>query len=245
MARSFNGTSDYLIYNTAVVTTTPLTMACWAKWDATGQATIMMRIGDNAATTGLLNSFGLRKNASDIVIASTANTTTTGASSASSAIVANTWYHCAGVYTSATSRQLYINGAAQTANPTSLTPSGLDDTKIGAATYTSGVITYMNGQIADAGIWNVVLTAAEIESLSKGIPPSFIRPESLVAYWPLYGRASPEIDIHNRYEMTLTGTSAADHPRIYMPTTTYYPYSVPVVNYFKPPSGLALLGVGT
>jgi hypothetical protein len=246
MSRSFNGTSDYLIHNTALVTTTPLTMVCWAKWDALGTAGILMRIGDNAATSGLLNCFSIRKNASDAVIASTANATTQGNSSIT-ITNANQWYHVAGVFTSSTSRTVYVDGTAGTANTTSLTPSGLDDTTIGAATYTGGIITYMNGSIAEAGIWNVVLTAAEISSLSKGISPLSIRPGNLLAYWPLIGKSSPEIDSHGRYEMTLTGTSDSDHPRVYSPNTVYFPrYPTAIVaNYFKPPSGLALLGVGT
>jgi hypothetical protein len=217
MARSFNGTSDYLNYATAVRTTTPLTMACWAKWNTLGTSTMLMTIGDSSSTTTLLNRFRLSKNASDLVIAATANTTTSGTSSGGTVTATNTWYHCAGIYTSSTSRTGYLDGVAGTANTTSLTPSSLDDTTIGASIYSGGAGTYMDGQIAEAGIWNVALTAAEITSLAKGVSPLMIRPASLISYWPLIGQTSPEIDLRSRFEMTVNGAVAADHPRVYMP----------------------------
>lgn len=218
MARSFNGTSDYLNYSLAIRTTTPMTFACWAKWNTLGTNTMLMSIGDNAATTALLNRFRLNKNASDILQATAANTTTSGNSASGTIAATNTWYHCAAVFTSSTSRVGYLDGVVGTANTTSITPGSLDDTTIGASTFTGGSIgTYMDGQIAEAGIWSVALTADEITSLAKGMSPSMIRPASLIAYWPLTSRSNPEIELHNNYDMTVNGATAADHPRVYMP----------------------------
>lgn len=229
MARSFNGTSDYLIYATAIRTTTPLTFACWAKWNTLGTNTMLMTIGDNASTTTLLNRFRLNKNASDILQAAAANTTTSGNSASGTIAATNTWYHCAAVFTSSTSRLGYLDGVAGTANTTSITPGSLDDTTIGASTFGSGSVgTYMNGQIAEAGIWSVALTADEIASLAKGVSPNFIRPASLLAYWPLIGNFSPEIDLHGRFEMTVSGATKADHPRVYMPAGVMIPRKAPV-----------------
>ena len=230
MSRSFNGTSDYLIYSGAAVTAVPLTMACWAKWNNLATATMLMTIGDNASTTSLLNRFRLNKNASDAILAAAANTTTSGNSTAGTVTATNTWYHCAGVYTSATSRTGYLDGVAGTANTTNLTPTSLDDTTIGASTFGSGSVgTYMDGQIAEAAIWNVALTAAEIASLAKGMSPLMVRPASLISYWPLVGNFSPEIDLHGRLEMTVNGTTASNHPRVYMPRGPMIPRKAPVV----------------
>lgn len=218
MARSFNGTSDYLIYSGAAVTTTPLTMACWAKWNTLGTSTMLMTIGDNASTNTLLNRFRINKNATNSLVSAAANTTTSGTSVGGTIAATGTWYHCAGVFTSATSRNVYLDAVAGTANTTNVTPTSLDDTTIGASTFTGpSVGAYMDGQIAEAGIWNVALTAAEITSLAKGVSPLMIRPASLISYWPLIGKTSPEIDLRSRFEMTVNGAVAADHPRVYMP----------------------------
>jgi hypothetical protein len=46
---------------------------------------------------------------------------------------------------------------------------------------------YFDGDIAEAGIWNVILSPDEIQSLSKGFIPPRIRPQNLVFYAPLIG----------------------------------------------------------
>jgi len=46
---------------------------------------------------------------------------------------------------------------------------------------------YFNGDIAELAAWKVVLTAGEIASLSNGASPLFVRPGSMLAYYPLGG----------------------------------------------------------
>jgi hypothetical protein len=53
--------------------------------------------------------------------------------------------------------------------------------------------------------------------LSLGYSPLFVRPQSLVAYWPLIGRNSPELELIGGQGGTLTGTTQAEHPRIIRP----------------------------
>jgi hypothetical protein len=77
----------------------------------------------------------------------------------------------------------------------------------------------MNGRIAEAGIWNVALSDREVAALASGVHPARMRPDALVAYWPLWGDDSPELDWHpsggTRYPMTLTGTpTKANHAPI-------------------------------
>jgi hypothetical protein len=77
--------------------------------------------------------------------------------------------------------------------------------------------TFANGTIAEVGVWNVALAAADFLALSKGISPLLVRPDALVAYWPLIGHASPEIDLRGRNELTVTGATQVAHPRIMYP----------------------------
>ena len=70
--------------------------------------------------------------------------------------------------------------------------------------------------IAEAGIWGAALTDAEVAILALGAPAYSVRPGSLVAYWPLIGSASPEIELIGRNEMTLQGLlGVGDHPRTF------------------------------
>jgi hypothetical protein len=65
------------------------------------------------------------------------------------------------------------------------------------------------GTIAEVGIWNQILSPAEITALQNGISPNQIREPGFAAYYPLYGIASPEPDFGgNILNGVLTGTTA-------------------------------------
>ena len=71
----------------------------------------------------------------------------------------------------------------------------------------------MTGLIAEVGIWNAALTAAEIASLAKGMNCDKIRPQSLVFYAPLVRDL-----LDQKGGRTITNNNAATvaaHPRIY------------------------------
>jgi hypothetical protein len=70
------------------------------------------------------------------------------------------------------------------------------------------------GDLAEIGVWNIGFSAAEALSLAHGITPDQVRPASLVWYAPLLGRISPEPDLINAANGSLTGSpTASDHPR--------------------------------
>jgi hypothetical protein len=66
---------------------------------------------------------------------------------------------------------------------------------------------------AEVGIWNAALTAAEIASLADGFTCDKVRPQSLVAYFPLIR------DLQDlRGGLTITNNNSAtvaNHPRVY------------------------------
>lgn len=134
-----------------------------------------------------------------------------GASVANSAgsFTANVWTHIAGVFASTSSRTVYLNGTS-TSNGATRTPNTPDEVFIARADTSYGA-----ADVAEAGIWNVALTDSEIASLARGVSPRDIRPGSLVSYWRLMGRSSPEPDFVGRYDLTLFNTpTQAAHPRI-------------------------------
>jgi hypothetical protein len=129
----------------------------------------------------------------------------------------NTWYHAAGVVAASNLRTVYFNGGAGTPDTVSVSPTGVDRTIIGAR-FNTTLGLHWNGKIAECAIWNVALGAAEIAALAKGFSPLLIRPTSLVAYWPLIGRTSPEICPKGGFDMTVVnGPTGAEHPRVVVP----------------------------
>ena len=72
---------------------------------------------------------------------------------------------------------------------------------------------YFPGDIAEVGIWNAALTAAEVASLANGMTCDKIRPQSLVFYAPL---VRDLIDAKGGRTITNNnGATVANHPRIY------------------------------
>jgi len=137
------------------------------------------------------------------------------------------WYHLAftigsgGGTSGANGCQGFVNGAIDGGNSTAT--GGI--TTISASTCLGSDNHGANwaGRLADAAIWNVILTPIEIAALAKGIRPKSIRRTALLGYWPVDGLQSPEPDLSgNVNNGTLTGTSAAFGPPI-VPFTPRWP----------------------
>lgn len=213
MARGFDGSSSYFKVGSAVVSGYPFTMAAWVRSNSITVNQTVISISDDTVGT---QQHGLELAgtvAGDPVrafsVAGTAQraTTTTGFS-------ASTWHHAAGVFTSATDRAAFIDGGSKGTNATSRAPSGLNATDLGR----NGDSTpdgFFDGSIAEAAVWNVALTDAEIAILALGYSALLVRPGALVAYWPLLGRHTNEIDVRGGNTVTPTGSpTTQDHCRV-------------------------------
>ena len=199
------------------VYTAPLTMSCWFKTPNINVFTRLL-ITENH-TTGA--DFFLLQVFNDNKIEFTAWTTTAqGSTKTTTTISANTWYHVCGVATSATRRDVFLNGSGQGTSTNNVTPLGLEESFIGAIWYLASTYIYSNVTIAEVGIWNTAITANNVLQLAAGYSPLLIRPESLVNYWPLIGRTSPEIELSQGHSGVLVNGPTVDaHPRIKRPTS--------------------------
>jgi hypothetical protein len=229
MARVFNGSSDYLEYGSgAVVTGTPLTMACWVRMAvATGINTLM----NLAVTSNNTNHFKLMAEGGTvgdpIGFRCRAGGTEVRADSTTGYAV-GTWHHACGVAVSATDRRVFIDGGSKGTETTSTTPSGLNVTRVGVGGGSS-LTNYCNGTIAEAAVWNAALSDEEIAILAKGLSPRRMRPASIVAYWPLWGTHSTEIDLAaGLYPLTVTGATQANHAPV-RPFSRSWWGTVPVI----------------
>jgi hypothetical protein len=220
MAYDFNGTTQYLQVGSAVLTAAPLTMACWFKAEAATGAYQLVTISNNG-TAGQSTRFALiaaGQAAGDPVRAVTANASNvSGTADTTSGFSANTWHHACAVFESSNSRTAYIDAGSSASNTASITPTLLNRTNIGVIFLqsvggTSGT-GFMDGLIAEVGIWNAALTTAEIASLAKGMTCDKVRPQNLVFYAPLVRDL-----IDQKGGLTITNNNAAtvaNHPRVY------------------------------
>lgn len=234
MARLFDDASSHkLVHSGAVLTARPITMAAFVYVDDLNVDGMVMAL---SSSSSLLPVMGLRiggASNSDHVTAVHRGDSGTQGLATSSAVSANTWTHAAAIFATASSRTAYKDGVAGSAETTNAGTTTVDRTAIGVWERSSPV-NFFSGRIAEAGIWNVELTANELAALAAGVLPLNIRPSALVAYWPLWGLHSPEIDLHPRstvatdYSMTVTGATAIAHAPV-EPFSRRFWGSVPLI----------------
>lgn len=212
MARTFDGTDDVASKAAAPATAVPLTMACWYRPANVAQNLTLMSLQDTGVddvgfwmqSAGAIANDPVRAltGAASVVIA---------ASSAGAAGVADVWYHAAAVFVAANNRIAYFNGANPGTNATARTPTGVDSVGIGAKVQLTPT-EFFSGRIAEAGLWNVALSANEVAALAKGCRPDQVRKANLIGYWPLFGTQSVAQDYSNqRNSLTYVGTTVSPH----------------------------------
>ena len=209
MAYNFVRTSSqYLSAASAPVTSPPFTFSCLFYIRDLSAARILMAL-DNASGT---NFFAIFIGGSTTNLRLNANTSVANVINASTDFNLNEWNHGCGVFTSATSRELFLNGVSVGTSTVSAAPS-VSLLKIGTRT-TGGVVgNFMQDDLAETGIWNAALTQPEIASLSKGATCNLVRPQSLVFYAPLIRNLQ---DIKGGLTLTNNNpATVANLPRVY------------------------------
>jgi len=235
MARSLaRSSTQYLSLSSAVLTAAPITMACWVYPTTIGSAGALTAMSLSRTNTNN-NIFNLDLGdflAGDPVRAvAIESSSIVGVASTTTGYSTNEWQHIAAVFASSTSRSAYRNGTAKSTNTSSVSPSGVNATYIGAWYTGAGgsldAAAFFDGRVCEAGIWNAALDDAEIAALADGYSPLLIRPASLVAYWPLGGRygQSDRDRWRNGYDLTANNSPTwTDHPRIVYPQPMVLPF---------------------
>ena len=94
--------------------------------------------------------------------------------------VVDTWNHACGVERASDNRSLYLNGGNKVDNTTGIAPA---PTRMGLGCRANDTIDeFLDGRIAEIGIWNVGLTEFDVKRLAQGYSPPLVRPEYLVWY---------------------------------------------------------------
>jgi hypothetical protein len=214
MARTFNGTNQYLRTSSAPAIGFPMTLAAWCRSTSMTETRTVIAVGQAPAATRHRNQIELRTTGA-ISIGSIASPTTASAVTTATTAV-NQWFHAAGVVASLSSRTIYLNGGNAVTNTATIGAySTFTEMGIGAQQSFSAN-TYENfwaGDLAEVGVWNVALTSEEVASLGRGVTCDQVRPQSLVFYAPLVR------DIGDMARgIALTNVNAATvsaHPRVY------------------------------
>jgi hypothetical protein len=216
MARNFAVASSHYLTGSPPVTVAGFTVAVFVK------ATTIVDAGIVCIGSGSNAQFlELRVNSAGDVIVSQFDGTSENRARLNGFLTAGAKTHLAGVFTSNSSRALYINGALQSTDTNVCSANtGLDTLTVGC-TYRSGTrANFFDGVIAEVAYWSAALTADEIASLSKGFSPGLVRPQSLVAYYPLIGNNSPEPDrSRTSSPLTVSGATKADGFPIFYPAS--------------------------
>jgi hypothetical protein len=187
------------------------TAVCWAQWSSIPTDLCLIEI------------FGAYNNRSRVGV----NTSgygfvyknvwpnTDGTYTHSSALAADTWHHfallCASTYVSLYTNGVYRGNIGRTGVPTG-------DIRIGGGYGISGAY-----KVAEVAQYDASVDPAP---LAQGVSPLLHRPDKLLVYTPLLGRATNEPDLVGGGTFTSAGSQFA-HPRVIRPYLPWV-YGAPV-----------------
>lgn len=218
MARLFNDAANDEAENTAaVVTAPPFTLACHCRTNDVDVTGAMMGLSRTSAANHYFGISIAGAAAGDFARAFVRSGAGEVNAISSTGVTINTDHHVCGVYAASNSRFIYLDGGSKVESTTNVVPASIDQTSLGYVERNASPVYYFSGSVWEAAIWNAALTDREVAALANAYSPLLIRPQSLVAYWPLFGRTSPEIDLLGGFPMTLTGTVISNHGRMIYP----------------------------
>lgn len=216
MARSFPGlTTDYLrIVNPIgaldISGTGPLTVSAWVM---AGFSVQMGLLGKALGTGGGQTQYRMAISSGGAIIFTIGDAAGVQSLTSTGTLPLNTWGHALGVRvnTGTNGSAVYLNGVATGGTLSKTIQDTAADFTVGR---NLGEGTALGGRLADVAVWAAGLTPAEIGALAKGASPLRVRPQSLAAYYPLWGVGSsgdPDLS-GNGQHLTEVGTvGIADH----------------------------------
>lgn len=218
MARLFDdAASENLKVASGIVSAEPITVACWFNSDADQDQFLI----GGGHTIGV-NYYGLRIDAGREIEAVVYDGDTDTKAKTIAVYTLNTWHHGCAVFASNGDCRIYLDGGNRVNNANAHDAITIDRTSI-AVSSDSTPWGYYSGMVAEAAIWNAVLTDAEAAILAKGYSPLFVHPQNLVAYWPLI--RDEDQDRVGGYDMTaFNAPSIAPHPPVIYPAPPHMAY---------------------
>jgi hypothetical protein len=183
--RVFNGSTNSLDLDRALVTAAPLTVMAWIYLDSIPpfQNQVILGIGDLTDNFVLDVSDSLGEGGLARWYAT--DDGTGNLATGIEFLFTSTWYLLTGVEASSTSRKIYVNGYLEKEVTTSLTPVVPAQTSIGAKNL--GSADFFFGSMAWVTTWNAALEPWEIVQAAQGRHPFTIRTNKIVSCVPCVG----------------------------------------------------------
>ena len=206
MAREFDG-SQHLTHSGAPVTGEPFTLACWYLTTDAAADQVLISLAPNS---GNYHALALGGTTGGDPVSAVSFDGSAGVADSTAGFSTSTWQHACAVFAAADDRRVYLNGTNKGTNTDSITPGTLAATALAySADTTPGY--HLAGNIAEAAVWDVALTDAEVAMLAQGVSPLLVRPAHLVAYWPLI--RDEDQDRVGGYHLTpVNSPTVANHP---------------------------------
>ena len=108
-----------------------------------------------------------------------------------------------------------MNGGNKGTNTGTRAVTGIDKVEIGSGDFW-GQGGFLDGMVAEAVIYGVGFSDDEALALSQAVSPLCVRPDDILAYWPLFN--APYLDWVGGYDMSpVNGPTDADGPPIFYP----------------------------
>lgn len=214
MARLFDdGSNEYLeIDSVPFARSYPATFACRFRVDADGIDPMLMTMVDKSRPDEMMVMYANMSAVGNPLSVFMRNTSV-NVISTSTGISVGTWHHGCVVFTDETDISVFLDGGGEGNGTGDAAITDLDRVSIGRVG-DSNPGNYMSGDIAEPAIWDGGISNAEVAVLAADYSPLFVRPQNLVAYWPLVRGLN---DIVGGFDMVASGTVVSAHPRIIRP----------------------------
>lgn len=224
MSRDLNGTTAYLTRTDRLgFNGYPLSVFVWFQADtfATTNKTLFCIAQDSGAANDMLKLAVLTGSVLEIINYDV----TSGYVGVQTTATASTgvWQTAAGVWASSSSRSAYLNGANKVTSTgaSNVVFADLTRTAVGANVL-GPAFEFFDGRIAHCAVWSTALTDDDVAILHAGLHPTRVKSASLVAYWSVSGKDSPEIDIVGRNDLTVVNATVSnEEPRIARAASSY------------------------
>lgn len=180
------GTTTYLHRTGAIVSAYPFTVSFWFHTSTNATTQSIFGMADEASGNEEWRVAYAGASDDKIYFYSRTGGVNAGAATANTVTDGN-WRHVLVIATSATDRAIVLDGvwASRGTSVTSSTPTGLDNTTLGAV-QRSTVLTGLSGKTSSLTVWAAVPADPETVAgqLAAGADPRLVAIESLVAHYP-------------------------------------------------------------
>lgn len=214
MSYSFDGNNDSLTGTFTTARALPLTLACWIKFaDHPEALRRIMCLGASPSSNNSAIEFRLTPTDNQFSAVSVAASGGVANANRVKTGVDATWIPIICVFTSTTSRDIYV--ADLTTNNTASNDPGSSLANIKFGEGLGGANDFL-GRVAEGAIWDKALDSGERAAYLAGNAASVIAAANLIGYWPMSSAGLTNQGTDATGNLTANNNAAfdADHPTI-------------------------------